>query len=100
MEPPPELEPPELLPESAPPLDDASAPELLSEAPPVELLPLEPPPVEPLPVEPRHLVGLLLGALKVSATERALVLNPIQLISVVTRARIRDELAELAGGQL
>ena len=44
-------------------------------------------PVEPLPVEPRHLVGLLLGALKVSATERALVLNPIQLISVVTRAR-------------
>ena len=30
----------------------------------------------------------------------ALVLNPIQLISVVTRARIGDELAELAGGQL
>lgn len=57
-------------------------------------------PVEPLPVEPRHLVGLLLGALRVSATERALVLNPVQLISVVTRARIRDELAELAGGQL
>ena len=34
------------------------------------------------------------------ATERALVLNPMQLISVVTRARIGDELAELAGGQL
>ena len=65
-----------------------------------EPLPVAPVPVEPLPVEPRHLVGLLLGALRVSATERALVLNPVQLISVVTRARIRDELAELAGGQL
>lgn len=55
--------------------------------------------VEPLQVEPRHMVGLLLGSLKLSATERALVLNPNQILSVVARARISAELAELAGGQ-
>ncbi len=52
--------------------------------------------MEPLTIEPRHLVGLVLGSLRVSATERALVLNPSQLLSVVARARIGAELSELA----
>ena len=52
--------------------------------------------MEPLTIEPHHLVGLVLGSLRVSATERALVLNPSQLLSVVARARIGAELSELA----
>lgn len=52
-------------------------------------------PMEPLFVEPRHLVGMVLGSLRVSPTERALVLNPSQLLSVVARTRIADELLDL-----
>lgn len=62
-------------------------------------------PVEPLTTIPSHLIGLLVGSLRISETERALVLQPSQLLSVVARTRIRAELTELmkrsdvAGGQ-
>ncbi len=57
-------------------------------------------PIEPLTVEPRHLVGLLLGSIRISDKERALVLNPVQLLSVVVRTKITHELREMFGGEL
>lgn len=57
-------------------------------------------PVEPIAVEPRHLVGMLLGAIKLPGKDRALLLRPTQLVSMVTRAKIATELRELLGGEV
>ncbi|HMY58555.1 MAG TPA: chemotaxis protein CheW [Pseudomonadota bacterium] len=56
-------------------------------------------PTEPIAFEPRHLAGLLLGSIKLPSHERALVLNPVKLLSVVTRAKVASELRELLGGE-
>ncbi len=53
-------------------------------------------PVTPLAMEPRHLNGLLLGSLRLPSGERALVLQPSQILSVVMRARISAELLSLS----
>lgn len=53
-------------------------------------------PVTALSLEPKHLSGLLLGSLRLADGERALVLNPSQILSVVMRARIGAELLALS----
>lgn len=53
-------------------------------------------PMTPLSQAPRHLQGLIQGALRLADGERALVLHPSQILSVVIRARISAELLALS----